>query len=145
MHVSAETPEQTEKRLRRVISTADLDWHEGSYSFSEYSLENFPVHEASQSLAFIRDEKSWSVLRKSRPEDAESFALFSFHFPDGMDNSGFVGWLATIMKRELGTGVFVICGHNSRRGGIFDYWGIPISVRAAAVERIKVLRRSDSR
>ncbi len=42
-----------------------------------------------------------------------------------MYNSGFVGWLACWLKRELGTGVVVVCGQNSRRGGVYDYWGCP--------------------
>ena len=61
-------------------------------------------------------------------------------FPEGVDNSGFVGWVATHLKRHLGTGVFVICGQNSRRGGIFDYWGIPLQMRNAAQSLIDALR-----
>jgi hypothetical protein len=56
-------------------------------------------------------------------------ALFRFHFPASIDNSGSVGWLATILKTELGTGVFVTCGSNRLDGGIFDYWGIPDALR----------------
>ena len=44
-----------------------------------------------------------------------------FHFPAGVDNSGFVGWLASHLKVVLGTGVLVVCGFNSQRGGVFDY------------------------
>ena len=58
-------------------------------------------------------------------EPVERFGVFSFHFPAGVDNSGFVGWLATHLKHRLGTGVFVICGSNRARGGIYDYWGCP--------------------
>jgi hypothetical protein len=140
MHVSRETPAQTEARLRRVLAAARMDWHEGAYAFHEYALADFPAHEAADSFAFVRDEESWSVLRKAGPAAAETFALFSFHFPEGLDNSGFVGWLASRFKRELGTGVFVVCGQNSRRGGIFDYWGVPLSVGAAALQLLKTLR-----
>jgi hypothetical protein len=141
MHVSRETPAQTEARLRRVIAAARLDRLEGAYAFREYPLSAFPAHEAAEGLAFVRDEETWSVLRQAGLGDAETFALFAFHFPDGLDNSGFVGWLASRMKAELGTGVFVVCGRNSRRGGIFDYWGVPLSVRAAAAELLEKLRR----
>jgi hypothetical protein len=58
-------------------------------------------------------------------EPVERFGVFSFHFPAGVDNSGFVGWLATHLKRRLGTGVFVVCGSNRARGGIYDHWGCP--------------------
>lgn len=140
MHVSRETPARTEARLRRVLAGASLVRHEGAFAFYEYPLAKFPSHEAAAGLAFVRDEESWSVLRKAGPEARETFALFSFHFPDGLDNSGFVGWLASKLKRELGTGVFVICGQNSRRGGIFDYWGVPLSMGAAAFELLETLR-----
>jgi hypothetical protein len=43
-------------------------------------------------------------------------------------------------KRELGTGRFVVCGQNSRRGGIFDYWGVPLDLRTDAVRLLTVLR-----
>ena len=140
MHISRETPAQTEARLRRVIAAARLDRHEGAYAFYEYPLAKFPAHEAAEGLAFVRDGDSWSVLRKAGPEASESFALFSFHFPDGLDNSGFVGWLATKFKSELGTGVFVVCGQNSRRGGIYDHWGVPLTMSAAAAELLEALR-----
>lgn len=70
----------------------------------------------------------------------EPFGLFRFHFPPGVDNSGFVGWLATRLKRELGTGVFVVCGQNSKRGGIFDYWGYPATLRDDVRRIIDALR-----
>ncbi|MGI5346709.1 DUF6196 family protein [Streptomyces sp. CA-250714] len=46
----------------------------------------------------------------------------AFHFPAAADNSGFVGWLASELKDQLGTGVAVLCGYNSAQGGIYDYW-----------------------
>jgi hypothetical protein len=51
-----------------------------------------------------------------------------------------VGWLASILKRNLGTGVFVVCGQNSRRGGIFDYWGVPLAMRNEAMSLLNELR-----
>ena len=70
-------------------------------------------------------------------------AGFSFHFRSGLDNSGFVGWLATRLKARLGTGVFVVCGQNSARGGIFDYWGFPTDLRHDAIMLLAELRRGD--
>jgi len=60
-----------------------------------------------------------------------------------LDNSGFVGWLATHMKRSLGTGVFVVCGQNSARGGIFDYWGCPYAIRDSFFREIEGLIESE--
>jgi uncharacterized protein DUF6196 len=141
MYVSQETPEQTDARLRRVIASAELTWHEGAFAFYEFPVKDFPIEEARRGLAFVRDQDVWSVLRPAGPDAAETFGLFSFHFRDGLDNSGFVGWLASTLKRELGTGVFVVCGQNSRCGGIFDYWGVPLALRSAAIELLNLLRK----
>lgn len=141
MYISVETPEQTEVRLRHVMQLSNLVWHEGTYGFHEYPVAEFPAGEVEQCLALVRDTDVWSVLKRVDSDALESFGLFSVHFPSGVDNSGFVGWLATIMKRELGTGVFVVCGHNLARGGIFDYWGIPLAKREEASKVLLKLRR----
>jgi hypothetical protein len=141
MYVSQQTPEQIEARLRRVIAGAELTWHEGQFAFYEFPVKDFPAKEVRNGLAFVRDEEVWSVLKAAGPDAAEPFGLFSFHFREGLDNSGFVGWLASALKHDLGTGVFVVCGQNSRRGGIFDYWGVPMAMRSAAVEVLNQLRQ----
>ncbi|MEH6415962.1 DUF6196 family protein [Pseudomonas sp. CGJS7] len=140
MHISQETPQQTDARLRGVIAAADLVWHPGAYAFYEFPKRALPADALDGSLAAVCDEEVWSVLRPAVAPAAETFALFSFHFRDGEDNSGFVGWLASELKRRLGTGVLVVCGQNSRRGGIFDYWGVPESMRAQVMAEVEQLR-----
>ena len=140
MYVSWERPEQIEDRLRKVIRASALRWFEQPYAFAEYEGDRLPVHEEGMGLAFVRDESGWSVLRPALPDSREVFAIFSFHFPAQWDNSGFVGWLASRFKAELGTGVFVICGQNSAAGGIFDYWGVPIELKGRAAMLIEELR-----
>lgn len=140
--ISKETPEQTGQRLRQVIRSAELVAFEGDWSFQEAPLDS-PPELSPELLAVVRDESTWSWLAPARPDAAERFALFSFHFADGLDNSGFVGWLAVELKRRLGTGVFVVCGQNSARGGIYDYWGAPAELRAEAARVIADLRRPD--
>jgi hypothetical protein len=125
--VSQETEEQTDLRLRRVIAQSEMVVHDGVWYFQESPASNPPPLSA-QTLAVVRDEDSWSALVPlvhEPNEPVERFGVFSFHFPAGVDNSGFVGWLATVLKRRLGTGVFVVCGSNRARGGIYDYWGCP--------------------
>ena len=141
--ISQETPEQTERRLLEVIASATLVTFEGEWTFQEAPL-NQPPELTPQLLAVVRDEFSWSWLTATTPDTAEDerFALFSFHFAEGLDNSGFVGWLATELKRELGTGVFVVCGQNSARGGIYDYWGAPAQLRDEAAGVINKLREA---
>jgi hypothetical protein len=84
----------------------------------------FATRARSDALALVRDDAVWSQLAPSNGP-GERFRIFRFHFPEGIDNSGFVGWLASRLKLEFGTGVFVTCGQNSGDGGIFDYWGVP--------------------
>jgi hypothetical protein len=140
MYVSQETPEQTHDRLIRVMFQADLYQLDGDFAFFEYPAIAFPSNEVIDALAFVRDSDVWSVLRPATSSSRERFAVFSFHFAEGLDNSGFVGWLATLLKRELGAGVLVICGQNGSRGGIFDYWGIPVELRTQAFELLSRLR-----
>ena len=140
MYVSRETPEQTHARLTMVLADAHWVVYSEPYAFVEFDVAAFTSHWVPQALAFVRDENVWSALVPSYAAEQERFVLFSFHFPPGLDNSGFVGWLASHLKMTLGTGVMVVCGHNSNRGGIFDHWGAPVSVADAVLSEIERLR-----
>ena len=89
--------------------------------------------EISQETSEQTENRLLNVIAQSE------FKIFSFHFKDCADNSGFVGWLASHLKTELGTGVFVTCGQNIKRGGIYDYWGCPIEISEDVVSEIKKL------
>ena len=138
MYISTETQEQTESRLKKVIQTADLKIYDNEYYFKEVPVDKFQFEE--QALAIVRDDEVWSFLIPSKNAGSEDFKLFSFHFKDGLDNSGFVGWLASKIKNELGTGVFVVCGQNTDKGGIFDYWGCPIEIADEVIRLVQQLR-----
>ncbi|MFI9502846.1 DUF6196 family protein [Nocardia sp. NPDC052566] len=141
--ISIETEAQTAQRLRQVIAAAELEVHEGVWCYRETPLAE-PPRLSEHTLAVVRDAESWSALvpftDADGDPDVEQFGLFSFHFPAGVDNSGFVGWLAGHLKQALGTGVFVVCGSNRSRGGIYDYWGCPSSLLPAAIAEIQTLR-----
>ncbi|PXX57895.1 hypothetical protein DFR70_116125 [Nocardia tenerifensis] len=142
--ISIETEVETAQRLRRVIAAADFDVHQGVWCFRESALSE-PPQLTARTLAVVRDAESWSALvpfAEAEGAEVEKFGLFSFHFPAGQDNSGFVGWLAGHLKRALGTGVFVVCGSNRERGGIYDYWGCPVELLAAVEREIEALRSS---
>ena len=141
MDVSHETPEQTRRRLLTVIARANLRVFDGTYAFEEFPVTDFPRRAYSTARALVRDDETWSQLVPCADATRELFVLFSFHFPTGLDNSGFVGWLASHLKARLGTGVFVVCGQNSARGGIFDYWGCPARVAEKVIAEIERLRR----
>jgi hypothetical protein len=125
MDISRETPTQTNARLLRVIAAAEVTHYDEPYVFVETPRGSSPPI-GETTLALIRDDEVWSSLQPARQgTNGEHFALMRFQFPGGLDNSGFVGWLASELKRRLGTGILVVCGQNSGRGGIFDYWGCP--------------------
>jgi hypothetical protein len=139
--VSHETEEQTDRRLRRVVALAEMVVHDGVWYFQETPASS-PPSVSDRTLAVVRDEDSWSALVPlvvEPDEEVERFGVFSFHFPLGVDNSGFVGWLATHLKRRLGTGVFVVCGSNRARGGIYDYWGCPYDLLPQVVSAVREL------
>lgn len=136
--VSVETPGQTEARLKQVIRLSEFKVYVEPFAFVEHT--EFPNSIDVKSLALVRDDEMWSELRPRQAGDNEAFAIFSFHFPTELDNSGFVGWLASHLKARFGTGLFVVCGQNSARGGIFDYWGCPWELADAVIDELKQLR-----
>ena len=140
--ISKETELQAELRLREVIRAATLQIYDGAYAVDEFPLARFGENADPSALALVRDDQVWSQLRPASPRDRERFAVWRFHFPPDVDNSGFVGWLASALKAKFGTGVFVTCGSNSSHGGIFDYWGVPVDLAGPVIQEIKGLIRA---
>lgn len=138
MYISRETKEETEKRLKIVLKTSNFKVFEEAYYFKEISLDKFQYDP--NALAMVKDDEVWSLLVPVERDGTENFKIFSFHFKEGLDNSGFVGWLATKIKEKFGSGIFVICGQNSNQGGIFDYNGCPIEMADEIINFIHELR-----
>jgi hypothetical protein len=138
--ISRERAVQSERRLRRVLRAAEVVHLDGVWSFRRFEGE-VPAG----ALATVKDADGWSALAPGSAIGAERFALTRTTFSAVIENSGFVGWLATTVKRRLGSGVFVVCGDNPARGGIFDYWGYPIEIAGAVREVIDDLRESERR
>jgi len=139
VNISVETSEQTQTRLLKIITHCDLTVYSSTYAFEEFPLNEFPQQAKADSLALVRDDDVWSQLIPCTDKHSELFTIWRFHFREGDDNSGFVGWLANLLKEKFGTGVFVICGQNSARAGIFDYWGCPASLGTEIVNEVKRL------
>lgn len=132
VHVSQETPDETHHRLLQVIASADWQVEPALYRFETFAAADFERSADLTALALVRDGEVWSQLVPTQdPTDPEAFKIISFHFDPGLDNSGFVGWLASLIKEKVGTGVVVICGRNDLKGGIYDYWGLPLSCAQA--------------
>lgn len=126
-------------RLMQVIAKAELTIYKQPFVFNEFPVTDFRAKADTEALAIVRDGQICSQLVRADKSDGELFKIFSFHFADGLDNSGFVGWLASHIKQRTGSGVFVICGQNSGRGGIFDYWGCPIEVADPVMREVTSL------
>lgn len=137
MDVSHESRADTRARLLRVLAGAELHVFEDPHVFETLGPSPTPPLD-DDVLALVRDDDGWSRLVPDREGLAsERFRILRFHFPAGLDNSGFVGWLASRLKRTLGTGIFVVCGMNPGRGGIYDYWGCPWELGDAVVEAVE--------
>jgi hypothetical protein len=141
MYVSRETSEESDRRLRRVAAAMDIEVLDGDWWFEEFPLERLDDRVRSDAIALVRDGDGWSQLVPVRTDDrsTERFRLWCCHFPTDVDNSGFVGWLATRIKRKTGSGIFVVCGQNSARDGIYDYAGCPASVANIVLGEIRAL------
>ncbi|GAA1259824.1 hypothetical protein GCM10009665_57330 [Kitasatospora nipponensis] len=136
--ISHETPQETHARLRRVLAKAELRVLPGTWAYHEHPAGPLP-QASGDVLALVRDQESWSVLEPAHGEEEEVFGVFAFHFPEADDNSGFVGWLASTLKDELGTGVAVLCGYNSKQGGVYDYWLVPAHLLGGAEACVRSL------
>lgn len=141
--ISVETPAETDQRLRRLLPNVRLTILPGTYQFVESAIEDrLAVHP--DAIAIVRDDAVWSQLVPSHGQTIEAFDVWRFQFPSGLDNSGFVGWLASHIKAQFGSGVIVICGSNSADGGIFDYWGAPAGKGAEIIDFIGQLSSETS-
>ena len=137
VHISNESAAETDARLRRVMAEAVIVVEAGEHVFAPLAS---PREADLASLALVRYDSKWCELRPGRhDEDSERFVVWRVAFPDGGDNSGFVGWLATHLKRRLGTGVFVTCGSHPDANGVFDYWGAPESLREEVLTELRAL------
>lgn len=125
VNVSHEPWQETDRRLRALMPAVRLTVFDAAFHWAEFPLAAFAAAVRPDVLALVRDDELWSQLVPGEDPQGESFTLFRFHFPEDLDNSGFVGWLASHLKQTFGTGVFVTCGQNSSAGGIYDYWGCP--------------------
>ena len=139
MYISKESKQQTEERLINVLKSSDFKVYQEPYYFKEVPLNNLTIDP--NALAMVRDDEVWSLLVPAEKEGTENFKIFRFHFKPGLDNSGFVGWLATKIKEKFGSGIFVTCGQNSNLGGIFDYNGCPIEISDEIITYIYELRK----
>jgi hypothetical protein len=142
-----ETPDQTNARLLTVIGNSEFRVLPGVYVFEP--LQDGLQRVSPDALACVRDGAQWSELVPASDERGRAgrFTIFSFHFDQRFDATGFVGWLHSYLARTTGVGHIVICGRDQRsgpaldhlRGGIFDYWGCPADRAEAVIAEVRAL------
>jgi hypothetical protein len=145
-----ESSEQTHERLRGVIAASRFEALSQAYAWR-------PLGKSSQlpadALAAVRDGAAWYALTPVSPNANGAYRILVFHFAEGSNASGFVAWLAGLMKQEAGTGAMVVCGFDARATpalwqtslGLFDYWGCPWERGDDVLALVERLRREGSR
>lgn len=133
--ISSERRVESERRLRAVFRSAEVVHLDGAWCFRRIHA-GLPV----DAVATVRDADGWCALVPASDDSVERFGVTLTTFAPQIENSGYVGWLATTIKHRLGSGVFVICGDNPSRGGIFDYLGYPLEIAEAVRTLIDELR-----
>ena len=141
----SETPEQMNQRLCGVIARARFTVLTEPHA--SQPLARFAPLPAG-AVAVVRDGEAWAALVPTTTEAVGAYRIFAFHFAEGTNASGFVAWLAGLMKSEAGTGAMVVCGFDARATaglwqtslGLFDYWGCPWAKGGAVIALVERLR-----
>ena len=142
----SESAEQMHKRLCGVIAAARFEALSQPYAWAPVSQSSRLPADA---LAVVRDGSAWYALTSVPPNAMGAYRILAFHFAEGSNASGFVAWLAALMKKEAGTGAMVVCGFDARATpalwqtslGLFDYWGCPWGRGDDVVALVERLRR----
>ncbi|MCB9896694.1 MAG: hypothetical protein H6825_01695 [Planctomycetes bacterium] len=119
-----------ERRLLAVLRASAFVVRQGRWHYEQFSLAEFPRRARADALALVQNGHGWSQL-VPLPDDTqarEPLVIWSFQFAPDAPNSGFVGWLASTIKEVTGSGVIVVCGYDTERGGVYDHWGCPAGV-----------------
>ena len=141
-----ETSQQMHERLLEVIAKSRFEPLSQPYAWQAIPGSTQIPDGAP---AAVRDGDAWYALAPAMQGATGNYRVFSFHFAEGTDASGFVAWLAGLMKKDAGTGAMVVCGFDARNNpalwqtsfGFFDYWGCPWSKGEAVVALVEHLRR----
>jgi hypothetical protein len=141
-----ETSEQMHHRLLEVIAKSRFEALSRPYAWQGIPHS---IQIPDGALAAVRDGNAWYALVPARQGAKGNYRVFSFHFAEGTNASGFVAWLAGLMKQDAGTEAMVVCGFDARNNpalwqtslGLFDYWGCPWIKGEAVIALVERLRR----
>ncbi|OLB69780.1 MAG: hypothetical protein AUI16_27390 [Alphaproteobacteria bacterium 13_2_20CM_2_64_7] len=144
-----EAPEQMHERLLEVIAKSRFEVLPQPYAWQGIANS---LRIPNDALAAVRDGDGWYALMPAAEGANGTYRIFSFHFAEGTNASGFVAWLAGLMKQDAGTGAMVVCGFDARNNpaiwqtslGLFDYWGCPWIKGETVIALVERLRRVGS-
>jgi hypothetical protein len=144
-----ETAEQMHDRLVDVIARARFRALSEPYAWQPLTKTEWIAEGA---LAAVKDGEAWYALAPAARGATGTYRVLVFHFAEGTNASGFVTWLARLMKQDAETGAMVVCGFDARGTpalwqtslGLFDYWGCPWSKGDEVIALVERLRRSRS-
>ena len=142
-----ETDSEMHARLCGVLAAAGFEVLHQPYAWQE--IEGTPGLPAT-ALAVVRDGSAWYALTPVAGGTAGAYRILMFHFAEGSNASGFVAWLAALMKKEAATGAMVVCGFDARATaalwqtslGLFDYWGCPWERGDNVINLVERIRRN---
>jgi hypothetical protein len=145
----SETPEQINQRLCGVIARARFTVLAEPHAWQPLA-RSAPL--PASAIAVVRDGEAWAALVPTTTDAAGAYRIFAFHFAEGTNASGFVAWLAGLMKSEAGSGAMVVCGFDARATaalwqtslGLFDYWGCPWAKGEAVITLVERLRGANT-
>jgi hypothetical protein len=140
-----ETDSEMHDRLCGVLVAARFEVLREPHAWQAIGDASLPA----TAVAAVRDGSAWYALTPVGDGIAGAYRILMFHFAEGTNASGFVAWLAALMKKEAGTGAMVVCGFDARASaalwqtslGLFDYWGCPWDRGEDVVKLIERLRR----
>jgi len=142
-----ETDTEMHDRLCGVLAASRFEVLAQPYAWQE--IRGTPSLPAT-ALAVVRDGSAWYALAPILGGTTRAYRILTFHFAEGLNASGFVAWLAALMKKEAATGAMVVCGFDARATsalwqtslGLFDYWGCPWDRGDDVIGLIERIRRN---
>jgi hypothetical protein len=119
----SETLEEMNRRLCGVIARARFTVLAEPHAWQPLA-RSAPL--PANAIAVVRDGESWAALVPTTADAAGAYRIFAFHFAEGTNASGFVAWLAGLMKSEAGTGAMVVCGFDARATAALWQTSLPV-------------------
>jgi hypothetical protein len=106
--VKIETNSKLIERLYYVLKQSEFVEFDELYYFKQFeetpNLEN-------NALSYIRNGNYWTGLIEAEDDRTENYKIFCFKVNTTSNNSGFLGWMATEIKKKLGISIIVFCSH----------------------------------